>query len=120
MSSGTGSFRKKGRGYEYRIWMTMPDGSRKQKSFTGPTKTACRQKYERALQNTNEIITRGPSLGSFAAQWIELKQDTVSYRTWKNYHNYLENYVLPKRMGFIILMNKAKRFGSKKTKLLLY
>ena len=95
MSSGTGSFRKKGRGYEYRIWMTMPDGSRKQKSFTGPTKTACRQKYERALQNTNEIITRGPSLGSFAAQWIELKQDTVSYRTWKNYHNYLENYVLP-------------------------
>ena len=90
-----GSFRKRGNNYEYRVRMTMPDGTRRQKSFSGPTKAACRARYEKALQEIHEETAQGITLGAFSDIWIDMKEKLVSYRTWKNYFRYLQHYVLP-------------------------
>lgn len=90
-----GSFRKRGNTYEYRVRMTMPDGTRRQKSFCGPTKAACRARYEKALQEIHEDTAQGITLGAFSDIWIDMKEKLVSYRTWKNYFRYLQHYVLP-------------------------
>ena len=89
MGSGTGSFRKKGNVYEFRIRIENSDGTNIQKSFTGPTKAACRHKYAEYLKRLDEQRIEEKTLGKYAEQWIEAKKSNVSYRTWKNYNNYL-------------------------------
>ena len=94
MGTGSGSFRKKGNGYEYRVWVTGPDGTPIQKSFTGKTKVICRQKHEEYIKHMDDVRIEEQTLGAFAEKWIDAKRSMVSYRTWKNYNNYLQNYVL--------------------------
>ena len=95
MSHGAGSFRRKGNSWEYRVRMTMPDGTRKQRSFTARSQALCRQKYDEALRQIAEETVVRETLGHFARQWLEMKENLVSYRTYRNYRNYLNRYILP-------------------------
>ena len=97
----SGCYRYRNNQYEYRVRFQDEYGVSYQKSFCGKTKRICREKYNEYVRNTHKEVTPKKSLGAFAEEWIEAKKSSVSYRTWKNYNNYLHNYVLkflnPKR-----------------------
>ena len=89
------NFRVRSNGrYEYRKLITHEDGTKEQRSFYGKTKSECIRKYEDYLRNDKQISIKRSTLRGFADRWSEVKSAEVSYRTWKNYDNYLNNYVL--------------------------
>lgn len=94
MGESSGCYRYRNNGYEYRVRFTDEYGMSYQKSFCGKTKKICREKYNEYVRSAHKEYIPRRTLGSFAEDWIQAKKSSVSYRTWKNYDNYLHNYVL--------------------------
>ena len=93
-SSGIPGFRKKGNYYEYRVRIRFPDGTSKQKSFFGKSISECIEKYTNYLRSDKVKPPNKYTVGEYAGIWSEIKSTQVTYRTWKNYDNYLNNYIV--------------------------
>ena len=88
-----GSFRKKSNGsWEFRVWVDLPDGSRVQKSFCRRTKTLAKAAYDEWLEHKDEQIIKRKTVAGWGEEWLEIKRDSVSYRTYQNYELYWRNH----------------------------
>lgn len=91
-----GSFRKKSNGsWEFRVWVDLPDGSRVQKSFCRRTKTLAKAAYDEWLEHKDEQIIKRKTVAGWGEEWLEIKRDSVSYRTYQNYELYWRNHIKP-------------------------
>ena len=90
-----GTYRKRGGSIEFRAWIDMPDGSRIRKSFYGKTKIEIRAAYEDFVRGGEQKKEVRQTVKGWGDQWLELKEGSVSYRTYQNYEMYYRNHILP-------------------------
>lgn len=91
-----GSYRKKSNSsWELRVWVDLPDGSRVQKSFCRRTKALAKAAYEEWVNHKDDQIVKRMSVAGWGEEWLEIKRDSVSYRTYQNYELYWQKHVKP-------------------------
>lgn len=90
-----GSYRKKDGRVEYRVMVTLPDGSRVRKSFYGKNQKLANAAYEEWMQRSDTDTPRRETVADIGEEWLEIKRDTISYRTYQNYELYWYKHIKP-------------------------
>ena len=90
-----GTFRKRGDSWEFRVMAELPDGTRLRKTFCRRTKTLAKAAYENWMQHKTEQIAKRKTVAVWGEEWLEIKRDSVSYRTYQNYELYWRNHIKP-------------------------
>ena len=90
-----GVFRKQRNGIEYRVYVEDADGRHYRKSFYGKTKAAARAAYEEFMRDGEQKREARQTVKGWGDVWLELKEGSVSYRTYQNYEMYYRNHILP-------------------------
>lgn len=90
-----GTFRKRGDSWEYRVMGELSDGTRIRKTFCRRTKTLAKAAYDEWLMHKDEQITKRKTVAGWGEEWLDIKRDSVSYRTYQNYELYWNKHIKP-------------------------
>ena len=95
-SKGNGTFMRVSAGWQYRLWIEMPDGTRKRKAVTAKTQPACRKKMQQYIDSLSAPpAPTYQTLAELGDIWLENRRGTVVYGTWNNYNLYWNHHIKP-------------------------
>lgn len=90
-----GTFRQRGGSWEYRVMAVLPDGTRVRKTFCRRTKRLAKAAYDDWMEHKSEQIVKRQTVAEWGKEWLEIKRDSISYRTYQNYELYWKKHIKP-------------------------